>query len=205
MGDSIPFATCIYDFRKSWRGAQSSIWAADVARVCTTWRRAWGQAAGLLASIGAPTWLMLRAESSFDLVCTNSALNLMRDPVEALRQVMRVLKPGGLFACRTVLATMPRDEGVVEQARAIGNAVQAAPHRRTFAAWLGSAGFDMAQFDNVDQGGVAVDAGVREGEAFPIVETDERTSFVLVDAFVRKDDGIDRYSESLTKDISEFR
>ena len=145
------------------------------------------------------------AESSFDLVYTNSALNLMRDPVEALRQVMRVLKPGGLFACRTVLATMPRDESVVEKARAIGNAVQAAPHRRTFAAWLGSAGFDMAQFDNVDQGGVAVDAGVREGETFPIAETDERTSFVLVDAFVRKDDGIDRYSESLTKDISEFR
>ena len=144
-------------------------------------------------------------EASFDLVYTNSALNLMRDPVEALRQVMRILKPGGLFACRTVLATMPRDENVVKQARAIGNAVQAAPHRRTFAAWLGSAGFDMARFDCVDQGRVEADAGVREGEVFPVVETDERTSFVLVDAFVRKDDGVDRYSKLLAKDIAEFR
>lgn len=144
-------------------------------------------------------------ESSFDVVYTNSMLNLMRDPVEALRQVIRVLKPGGLFACRTVLSAMPRDAAVVEKAREIGNAVQAAPHRRTFAAWLGSAGFDMARFDCVDQGQVAANAGVREGETFPVVETDERESFMLVDVFVRKDDGVDRYSELLTKDISEFR
>lgn len=144
-------------------------------------------------------------EEAFDIVYTNSALNLMRDPVEALRHVMRVLKPGGLFACRTVLATMPRDERVVEQARAIGNAVQSAPHRRTFASWLGSAGFDMSRFDCVDQGKVAASAGVREGEDAAVVPSDERVSFMLVDAFVRKDDGIDRYSKYLEKDISEFR
>ena len=144
-------------------------------------------------------------KESFDVIYTNSVLNLMFDPVEALRECFKLLKPGGLLACRTVLAATPRDAAVIEAARTIGNAVQAAPHRRTFAAWLGSAGFDMARFDSVDRGRVPADAGVREDEPAPTVDSNEKASFVLVDAFVRKADGSDHYRELLAQDIAEFR
>ena len=63
-------------------------------------------------------------------VYVNCILNLMRDPAQVLSQIRRVLAPGGLLVCDTVLATGPRDATVVAEARKLGNAVQAAPFRK---------------------------------------------------------------------------
>lgn len=141
---------------------------------------------------------------SVDVVYTNSVLNLTRDPELVLKQACSLLKPGGLFAMRTVVAVTPRDASVVKRAREIGNAIQAAPHRKDLLAWVGSAGFDITHFDLVDQGRILPDQGPEDDPA-PTVATDEQASFILADVFARKPDGYDRHRDSLRRDISEFR
>ena len=140
-----------------------------------------------------------------DFAYVNCVLNLFFDPVEALRSMFRALKPGGLLVCDTVLATGPRDKEVVAKARALGNAVQAAPHRKDLMGWLASAGFDITTVDAYPGGKVepAVDA---QGElTVPVAASDEACGFVATDIRVFKADGIDRHSQRLVKDISEFR
>lgn len=138
-------------------------------------------------------------------VFLNGVLNLLYDPRSALKQVSWALKPGGRLICQTVLAATPRDEGVIEMARKIGNVVQAAPHRKTFASWLGSAGFDMTTFTNLGERRIGITAAVDERTEAPVVETDETASFVSCTIEVIKPDGHDYARDAIRKDISQFR
>lgn len=145
------------------------------------------------------------APESVNTVFLNGVLNLLFDPRATLKGVGRVLKPGGRLICQTVLAATPRDEAVVAQARKIGNVVQAAPHRKTFASWIGSAGFDMTTFTNLGERRIDPTAAVDDDTQAPVVATDERASFVSCTIEVIKPDGHDYVRDVIRKDISQFR
>lgn len=119
-------------------------------------------------------------EESADAVFVNGVLNLFFDPAQALDQVCRVLKPGGRLICQTVLASQPRDAGVMAAARALGNVVQSAPDRRLFASWLAQAGFDAENLTVSEVRPVAVTAAVDEETQAAVVPSDERVSFMSV-------------------------
>lgn len=142
---------------------------------------------------------------SVNTVFLNGVLNLLFNPKTALKGVSHVLKPGGRLICQTVLAATPRDEGVIARAREIGNVVQAAPHRKTFASWLGSAGFDMTTFTNLGEQPIDITAAVDADTRAPVVETDERASFVSCTIEIIKPDGHDYTRDVIRKDISQFR
>lgn len=142
---------------------------------------------------------------SFDVVYVNAVLNLLFDPKLALKNMSYLLKPGGILVYNGVLATRPRDEGVREQARRIGNAVQSAPERKQFVSWLAQAGFNMVSFVNNNEQRIEPSAGANEGAAVPVVETDEPVSFVSGVFEVCKDDHVDYHTQDLKQDISQFR
>lgn len=90
-----------------------------------------------------------------DFVYLNSSLPLFASPARALRECYRVLAPGGVLLAE-VPVTEPNGEGrtgdtdcaadanradVVAAARALPNAVQAAPTVEELLAWLAAAGF----------------------------------------------------------------
>ena len=141
---------------------------------------------------------------SLDVVYINSVLSLFFDPAEALKQVARLLKPAGLLVCQTVLATRPRNEDVVAEARMIGNAVQSAPFRKDFAKWLNGAGMDMPTYETAAAGPVSIEMGVDDEASAPVVQTDERVSFSSETVNIRKLGGFD-YQAYLRDDISLFR
>lgn len=144
-------------------------------------------------------------ESCADFVYVNCVLNLFYNPAEALAQIRRALKPGGLLVCDTVLSSGPRNAKVVKRARELGNAVQAAPPRKDFMTWIASAGFDITSIgafasSNVDP---CTDA---DGKAtVAVAESDEPASFVATSIHVYKPDEIDRHRKKLMDDISKFR
>lgn len=141
---------------------------------------------------------------SLDFVYVNSVLNLFYDPAAVIAQVGRLLKPAGLLVCQTVLATTPRDGEVIEQARKIGNVVQAAPNRKDFARWLHAAGMDMPTCQTIDARPIAPDAAVTGDVQAPVVATDEHAQFTSCVMQVEKLGGFD-YQELLRQDISQFR
>lgn len=143
-------------------------------------------------------------EESLDVVYVNSVFNLFYDRPGVLRQIGRLLKPAGLLVCQTVLATRPRDEQVVAEARKIGNAVQAAPFRKELAIWLNAAGMDMPTYDTIEAAPVRIDAGVDSQTSALIVETEENVSFSSDTINVNKLGGFD-YQAYIKEDISEFR
>ena len=138
-------------------------------------------------------------------VYVNCVLNLFFDPQEALGQICRVLRPGGLLVCDTVVASRPRDAAVVARARELGNAVQAAPFRKDLMTWMARAGFDITSIGAFSS--EAVDpAWNADGEpTVPVVDTDEPVSFVSASIRMFKPDDIDRHSRKIVEDISEFR
>ena len=144
-------------------------------------------------------------EGAADFAYVNCILNLFYDPAEALAQIRRALKPGGLLICDTVLSTGPRKASVVAEARALGNAVQAAPHRKDLMNWLASASFDVTSIGAV--AGLKADPALdAEGNpSMPVATSDEPVSFVATSVRVYAPDSIDRHERSLLKDISKFR
>lgn len=135
----------------------------------------------------------------------NCVLNVLYNPVEVLRQIRAALAPGGLLVCDTVLASGPRNAGVVAEARKLGNAVQAAPFRKDFMGWLASAGFDITSIGTQVDETVDPAWNADSEPTVPVVETDEQVSFVATSVRIYKPDGIDRHSNKLMKDISQFR
>lgn len=90
-----------------------------------------------------------------DFVYLNSSLPLFASPARALRECYRVLAPGGVLLAE-VPVTEPNGEGragdtdsaadanradVIKAARALPNAVQAAPTVEELLGWLAEAGF----------------------------------------------------------------
>lgn len=88
------------------------------------------------------------APASVDVAYLNGSLALFADPPRALAACAGALAPGGALVGEAVVAepgagTAPEERAaVVEGARALGNAVQAAPTRDEFAHWLADAGFE---------------------------------------------------------------
>lgn len=110
-----------------------------------------------------------------DMVFVNSVLHLMYDPQHALAEMYRALKPGGLLVCEVALADGPRDQAVVEAARALGNSIQAAPWRGEFEKRLEQMGFAV----EVAEGPNPVEAsmGFKKGHEVPVAPSSEDVSF----------------------------
>ena len=110
-----------------------------------------------------------------DMVFVNSVLHLVYDPQHALAEMYRALKPGGLLVCEVALADGPRDQAVVEAARALGNSIQAAPWRAEFEERLAKLGFAV----EVAEGPNPVEASMRfkEGYEVPVAQSSEDVSF----------------------------
>ena len=100
-------------------------------------------------------WNEAFEEGWADFVYLNSSLSLFASPARALRECGRVLAPGGVLLAEVPVAE-PNGKGragdadfavdasraaVVEAARALPNAVQAAPTFEELLAWLATAGF----------------------------------------------------------------
>lgn len=144
-------------------------------------------------------------EGTLDYVYVNSALNLFYDPAHVIKLIGRLLKPAGKLVCQTVLATTPRDKQVMAQARAAGNAVQAAPNRKDFARWLHDAGMDMPTYETLDAHPIQPDdAAARADGQAPVIETDEDARFTSCIVSVEKLGGFD-YQAFLRDDIAQFR
>ena len=83
-----------------------------------------------------------------DAVYINNVMTLLYDQKRALGEFARVLKPGGLLIMETVFASKKQNPEVVEQAKSIGNSIQAACTEEENYAWLEEAGFENVQIRN---------------------------------------------------------
>ena len=85
------------------------------------------------------------APESADYVYLNSSFALFADPLQALRECRAVLVPGGSLLIECAVADSEGSAAaralIVEVARHLGNAVQAAPSRAQLMGWLAEAGF----------------------------------------------------------------
>lgn len=123
-------------------------------------------------------------DETIDLVFVNSVINLAFDYDKAFSEMYRVLKPGGLLICETVLANIERDQGVMAAAREVGNNVQSAPSKRYFEDLLRRMGFDAPEY--LDATVVPEDAGFKHTYSAPVVKTDEEAVYVASVAYIRK-------------------
>lgn len=115
---------------------------------------------------------------AFDVVYCNASINVVYDLELVLRQVARVLKPGGLLVCPTVVASSERDADVLAAARRMGNCVQAALPQVAFEAHLRCAGFADICVECGNR--VAVSRGANDVVAAGFVEAAEDVCFYEV-------------------------
>ena len=123
--------------------------------------------------------------SSFmDVAYVNNVNTLFAKPELAIRELGRVLKPGGLLILETVYADVPRDEQVVEAARQMGNSIQAARTLAENLEWLKAAGFGEAEI--IEEYEVEVDRGFQAGSTVDTAPSSENVRFQAATFYVRK-------------------
>lgn len=125
-------------------------------------------------------------DEGFDVVFSNSSINVGYDMALALREIHRVLAPGGLLVLDGVVAEEKRDAAVVEQARAIGNVVQAAPSRHALEALLADIGFD--RIECFEESPVETNEGYLDDCKVPVAESDEAVAFIKTTVHATKRD-----------------
>ena len=121
------------------------------------------------------------------MVYVNSVINLAYNRYGAFKQIFKVLKPGGLFICEAVVADAPRDQEVLEAARALGNSIQAATSKGAFETQLSDIGFEKPQYSDAHD--VLPNQGFKAGYEVKIAPSTEDVRFVACVAHVRKPRG----------------
>ena len=124
-------------------------------------------------------------DASYDVVYINNVISLLYDPEKALSEFHRVLKPGGLLICEPVLADRKVDDQVREQARKIGNSVQAAFTKEEFFGMLRQAGFD-AEPEVAATADVRVDEGYLPSKYVEAVPDDSGATYRMTALYVTK-------------------
>lgn len=123
-------------------------------------------------------------KESFDVVFCNSSIMLDYSLPLVVREAFHALRPGGMLIYDGVLSQDPRDEGVRQRARKIGNAIQAAVSVDEFSNCVCSVGFDAPEFHNISIADPA--SGFDGSRSFPVVEADENATFLRLTALVYK-------------------
>ena len=121
---------------------------------------------------------------TMDVVYCNNVATLLYDQATAICEFGRVLKPGGLLILETIFADRERREDVVEQARAIGNSIQAARTQEENYAWIEAAGFAAPSIEEEYE--VEPDRGYKAGSKVAKVEGDDDVKYKAVSLYIRK-------------------
>lgn len=123
-------------------------------------------------------------DESIDVAFVNSVVNLAFDPSRVFVEIARVLRPGGLLICETVVASAERDLGVVDEARALGNSIQAALSRSAFEQLLADAGFGAPDYG--EELPVAPSMGFKHSHQVKVAPSSENVDFTACVAHARK-------------------
>lgn len=123
-------------------------------------------------------------EGTVDVVYINNVMTLLYDQAKALEEFYRVLKPGGLLICETITADVPRDESVVEQARGIGNSIQAAHPEDELRSQMQAVGFHDIEL--VESYEVEADRGFTSSTVVETVPSTETVRFNAIALNARK-------------------
>ena len=150
------------------------------------WRKNGLKANNMSFKVAYPEDLMQAGigESTVDVVYINNVMTLLYDQGKALEEFCRVLKPGGLLICETIVSDVTRDDAVVQKARGIGNSIQAARPEDELLALMKAAGFKDVEV--IDSYSVEADRGFTSSTVVETVPSTETVRFEAIALNARK-------------------